>query len=98
MKGNCIHWLDFQCEFIVGAFAGGVTTGGFEPSARRRAKAGCFRRSAAIALIPGMALYKPNFSVAAFASSFKQGKIIGEGVEGILLFLGISRGSILDHE
>ena len=87
-EGELYSLLDFQCEWIVGAFAEGVTRAGLS-LARGGGKTGLLSAIAAIALIPGMALYKPNFSVAAFASSFKQGKIIGEGVEGILRFLGI---------
>ena len=79
---------DFQKEWIIGAFAEGINRAALSLG-RGGGKSGLLSALAALCLIPGKALYAPNFSCAAFASAFKQGKIIGEGVTGILQFLEI---------
>ena len=89
---------DFQKQFIHGAFREGISRAGLTLG-RGGGKTGLLSAIAAVAIIPGLALHKWGFDVAAFAASFLQARILGEGCSNILRLLEIEREYlILDNQ
>ena len=87
--GELYKLLDFQREWIRGTFGDeNINRSGLSIS-RGSGKTALFSALAACAIIPGMELHTEKRDVVAFASSFKQATILGEGTLNILRGLGI---------